>query len=155
MRILIVAVLLATACRPAIQPDNSAEAYGNLAATPLTHGAQPVRIGETGANFAACVIRGVVTAQAALPVRTAPFAEAAAAGEATPGQHVYVCTRSIDQRWLGVVVPPAPAADAPLANEVAPIAECGLDARVESPRPYSGPCLSGWVASAMIRLTAR
>lgn len=146
MRILLpAACLLIAGCdNNPIQFDNVATPIGNAAV--LSPGARPVRIGEGGPNFDACATRGVVTAAGgdALPVRAAPFEEGDEVGRIAAGQRVHVCTRSIDQRWLGIVV--AAASDSGV--------DCGVAVRVERPRPYEGPCLSGWISSGFVRLTA-
>ncbi|MAX00708.1 MAG: hypothetical protein CMN72_13920 [Sphingomonas sp.] len=118
---------------------------------PLSPGARPVRIGENGANFAACGARGVATLaeDRRITVRAAPFDEAEARGTLAAGQRMYICTRSIDQRWLGVVIP------AENGDMVTGEDRCGVEQRVERPQAYSGSCLSGWVPNALVRLTAQ
>lgn len=147
MRYLIPAacLLLAGCDNNPIQFDNVATPVGNAAV--LSPGARPVRIGESGPNFDACATRGVVTALPGgnkLPVRAAPFEEADEVGVLDAGQRVHVCTRSIDQRWLGVVVAADPESGV----------DCGVSLRVERPRAYEGPCKSGWISSGFVRLTA-
>ncbi|MFV0625047.1 hypothetical protein ACBY01_13705 [Sphingomonas sp. ac-8] len=102
-----------------------------------------MRIGEQGASFAACGIRGLVT-DAGVPVRAAPFEEATVSDTLDEGRNLFVCTRSLDQRWLGVVVPAA----------ASPEDGCGVASSVSSRRRYDGPCLSGWVPAAAIRARA-
>ncbi len=129
-----------------IQPGDANAIVANTS-EPLRPGTQPVRIGESGPQFQACATRGTVLdlgGETTLPVRAAPFSEAEAVGEVTPGTPLFVCTRTIDQRWLGVVVPP-PGEDA---------IDCGVSAPVERPRSYAGPCLSGWVTNGFVRLRA-
>ncbi|WNO54459.1 hypothetical protein [Stakelama saccharophila] len=128
--------------RDAVENDTTSPA-----ARPLDPGIRPVRIGESGPDFPACSTRGVVVELGAgetLPVRTAPFAEADITGQVVNGDRVDVCTRSFDQRWLGVVVRPN-GADA---------AACGTRRHVSEPRTYDGPCLSGWISNAFVQLTA-
>jgi hypothetical protein len=85
-----------------------------------------------------------------LVVRAAPFANAQEIGRMEEGGRAHVCTRSLDQKWLGVEVrPPEPQGD----NEAAPV-DCGVSDPVDRKQPYEGPCLSGWVSSASIRLVA-
>lgn len=112
---------------------------------------RPVTIGEDGPQLDACGSLGQVMRVGAkgLAVRAAPFAEAQAVATLAEGDRAFVCTRSFDQKWLGVVVPPAPAAD----NGAEP-ADCGVASPVERKQPYAGPCVSGWVASASVRLIA-
>jgi len=114
--------------------------------------ARPVTIGEDGPRLDACGALGqaVRVGVKGLPVRAAPFAEARQIGRMEEGGRAYVCTRSHDQKWLGVVVRPSePQGD----NATAPL-DCGLSDPVERKQPYEGPCLSGWVSSASIRLVA-
>ena len=115
----------------------------------MTPGTRPVRIGEGGPGFDACqyvgrVARVLPSGETYLPLRAAPFAEADELARLPNDARLFVCTRSIDQRWQGVVVPPANAPDG----------DCGVTAPVASARNYAGPCRSGWVASAFVRLIA-
>lgn len=114
---------------------------------PLSPGVRPVTIGESGSNFAACATRGTVVdlGSDTQPLRRAPFADAETAGTVVAGQRLFVCTRSIDQRWLGVVVVPI---DAPNNG-------CGVSVPVESKRDYNGSCGVGWLRSAHVRLVGR
>lgn len=121
--------------------------------------ARPVIIGEDGPRLDACGALGrVVQASASgLAVRAAPFADAREIDRLRNGDRAYICTRSIDQKWLGVVAPPAPATSA--ANEAGnqsggDTVDCGVSSPVERKTAYDGPCVSGWVSSAYIRLIA-
>lgn len=109
--------------------------------------ARPVTIGEDGPRLAACGGLGQVVQAGAngLPVRAAPFADAREVARLAEGSRAHVCTRSIDQRWLGVVVVPVP-------EEGKLPADCGTRSPVERRQPYDGPCLSGWVSSSFVRL---
>jgi len=105
----------------------------------------PVRIGELGANFAACNTQGDVrerTADGPIPVRAAPFEQARQKGQLPPGSSFFICSRSLDQRWLGVVFDEGGQASR----------RCGVSAPVSGRRDYQGPCDSGWVPSAQVRL---
>lgn len=105
---------------------------------------RPVTIGEDGPRLDACGGMGQAVRVGArgLIIRASPFADAQEVGRLEEGGRAYVCTRSLDQKWLGVVVlPPAPG-------------DCGLSEPVEHKQPYDGPCLSGWVSSASIRFVA-
>jgi hypothetical protein len=112
---------------------------------PLDPGIKPVTIGEGGPNFPACSGLGRVVSAVPLPVRGAPFAEAAEIDGLAPDTRVIICTRTLDQRWLGVVYPPAGVTEA----------QCGLAQPADRRRGYEGPCRSGWVASAAVRLIGR
>lgn len=121
--------------------------------------ARPVTIGEDGPRLDACGALGQVMQAGArgLALRAAPFADALEIDRLRNGDRAYVCTRSIDQKWLGVVVQPAPAT--PVANEAGnqssgEAVDCGLSSPVERKAAYDGPCVSGWVSSAYIRLIA-
>lgn len=143
-------LLVPTACsRPdrvgesAVSNDTTAEAVR------LAPGARSVTIGEGGPGLAACGARAHVVnlsadGQPYLPVRAAPFTEADEVARLSNGARLFVCTRSIDQAWRGVVIPPA----------YQPNADCGVSAAVASVQPYTGPCKSGWVASDYLELSA-
>jgi hypothetical protein len=144
-------VLLAlSGCGEAVRDDHFANevagAEANAPAPVVTDGV-PVRIGELGPNFAACGGAGTtrnLAAGAVLPVRAAPFDSAEEIGGIAAGSRFYVCARSHDQRWMGVVY-----------DEGGALAEqCGVSAPVTTRRPYEGPCRSGWVASAFVKLVA-
>ncbi|WP_267389630.1 hypothetical protein [Sphingomonas sp. GC_Shp_3] len=115
----------------------------------LSPGVQPVRIGEGGAAFAACAGSGVVvnlspTNESYLSLRAAPFTEASEVARLTNGTALLLCSHSLDQRWQGVVVPPAGGG----------AADCGVDAPIATARGYTGPCKSGWVSSAFVQARA-
>lgn len=110
-------------------------------------GTAPVRVGEAGPSFAACQASGTPRARGAdegLAVRAAPFESARTIGRIPAPARFFVCTRSHDQDWLGIVYADSGALE-PLCNVAAP-----------APRrtDYAGPCRSGWVASASVRLVA-
>ncbi|MGY4397362.1 hypothetical protein ACVWZA_002556 [Sphingomonas sp. UYAg733] len=137
------------ACSDSRGVGNNTGLFGTDNGAAMSPGIRAVRIGEGGPAFNACANIGRVVNLSAsgetdLAVRAAPFVEADEVTRLTNDRRIYVCTRSIDQRWQGVVVPPADAPDA----------DCGVLAPVGSPRNYAGPCTSGWVSSAFVRLTA-
>ena len=111
--------------------------------------ARAVTIGEDGPRLDACSGMGQVVRVGAqgLALRAAPFADARASAQLNEGARLHLCTRSLDQRWIGVVVVPAIQADA------RPV-DCGLSSPVERKQAYAGPCASGWVASAYVRSIA-
>lgn len=131
--------------------------------------ARVVNIGEGGPRFAACQGRGRVgnLRGGKLAVRDAPFDDAKQIGELSEDAHVFICTRSLDQQWLGVVVasedgtkPDAAASAAAEGTDAeaappAPGVDCGVTAPVRGKRPYSGPCQSGWVESTFVAVVAR
>lgn len=107
----------------------------------------PVRIGELGPNFPACSTRGTTRRTVAsgdtIPVRAAPFENAATTEELPAGSSFFICSRSLDQKWFGIV----------FAGEgTAP--DCGVTRPVSSRRDYEGPCRTGWVPSAAVKTTA-
>lgn len=115
---------------------------------------RPVTIGEDGPRLDACGAMGQVFRVGArgLALRAAPFADARENARLAEGQRLHVCTRSLDQKWLGVVVPSQ--TEAGLQNGTAAAADCGVTDPVDRKQSYEGPCPSGWVSSASIRLIA-
>ena len=147
-RILLLALAL-SACGEPVRDDhftNRVEPAAVPAQEPVQHKVG-VRIGERGPGFNACAWAGTtrgLRAGAGLPVREAPFDSAREAGGIPAGSRFFVCTRSHDQKWLGIVY-----------DESGTLAEtCGVSAPIAARRPYDGPCRSGWVASAFVRLVA-
>ena len=108
---------------------------------------RPVRIGELGANFRACSAAGTtrnLKAGEALPVRSSPFDNARQSASVASGARFFICTRSLDQKWFGIVF-----------DEGGALAErCGVSEPVTRRRDYDGPCLSGWVQSAFVKVIA-
>lgn len=145
---LLILPLLLAGCGEAIQDDhfaNDVEEVRVEAPMPQMP-PQPVRVGEFGPSFPACNAVGTtrnVEAGAALPVRAAPFDNAAGAGGVPAGARFFICSRSIDQKWFGIVFDDAGASRA-----------CGVSQPMPGRRNYDGPCRSGWVASAQVKLTS-
>lgn len=107
----------------------------------------PVRVGELGPSFAACNAQGAPRDPIAgepIAVFAAPFGEARRTGTLPPDARFFICSRSIDQRWFGIVYV--------LAGRAGP--ECGVSARGAQRQDYGGSCESGWVASAQVRLVS-
>jgi predicted small secreted protein len=151
MKVLLPALcLLLAACSNDRGMGNDAAARGQeQQSEPMRPGLRAVRIGEGGPGFQACAYTARVANVGSrempyLPVRQAPFQEADEVLRLPNDARLFACTRSIDQRWQGVVIPPADA----------PQTDCGVTAPVATARDYAGPCQSGWVASAFVRLTA-
>ena len=141
--------LALSACSSGREPAHQAPIASSGEPVALSPGVTPVRIGEDGPGSSACGARGAVVNLSAavtanLPVRASPFIEADEVARLGNGARMFVCTRSLDQKWLGVVLP----SDAPSAMD------CGVSAPVGSPRDYVGPCRSGWVSSAFVQLIA-
>ena len=134
------------------EPDTAAaQVESDIAAenaeTPLA--ARPVLIGEGGPRFDACQNEGRVRGLRGrtLPVRNAPFDRADQIGEIEEGRQVHICTRSLDQQWLGVVIMPADDAGGSAVD-------CGVSSPVRAKRNYDGPCDSGWIESNYVQLIA-
>lgn len=117
-------------------------------------GERPVRIGEGGPRFDACQAVGRIAGLRSnqLDVRIAPFDSAKSKDSLSEGNLVYICTRSIDQQWFGIVYDNG----GQLADneDAAPRADCGVSSPVRSKRNYDGPCKSGWVESTFVKLVA-
>jgi hypothetical protein len=107
----------------------------------------PVRIGELGANFSACSARGttrrVVGEGESIAVRSAPFEASKQTAALAHGSTFFVCARSLDQQWFGVVFDEAGTASP----------SCGVLAPIPARRDYAGPCKSGWISSASVKLS--
>ena len=147
-RIYPILLLALAGCGEAVQDNHFAEDVQEErpVSGPATIQAVPVRIGELGPNFPACNAVGVTRNLAAgetLAVREAPFETAAETGRIPAQGGFFICARSHDQKWFGVVFP----------REGAP-ASCGVSAPVPTRRDYEGPCGAGWVSSPFVKLTA-
>lgn len=114
-------------------------------------GERPVRIGEGGPRFDACQSVGKVAdlRSAELGVRIAPFDSAKEKDSLLEGQLVYICARSHDQQWLGIVYDNAATPAAGSGST-----DCGVSSPVRSKRNYDGPCKSGWVEGTFVKLVA-
>jgi hypothetical protein len=149
MRPILFLCLLLSACgEPATVADRAAR--DNEAAPDadvVTPESRPVRIGELGPNFRACSAAGTtrnLKAGEALPVRSAPFDNAGESGSVAGDARFFICTRSHDQKWFGIVF-----------DEGGSLAErCGVSEPVTRRRDYDGPCRSGWVQSAFVKVIA-
>lgn len=143
---LLLPLLALAACGEKVKPSNERVAPDLMRPQADAAGtAVPVRIGEGGPAFRACQAAGAPREPGApLPVRAGPFDAAPVTGALPPDARAFVCTRSIDQRWLGVVYDPSGA--------LSPA--CGVSVPVPRRANYAGPCRSGWVASAAVRLVA-
>lgn len=138
---------LASCGDPVAVSNRVAGEDGNAAADTLTAAARPVRIGELGPNFAACSAAGTtrnLKPGEALPVREAPFDNARESGSVPAQARFFICARSLDQKWFGIV-----------HDEAGSLAErCGVAEPVTRRRDYDGPCRSGWVQSAFVKVIA-
>jgi hypothetical protein len=147
-RALLLLCLVLTSCGDPVAVENrTAGDERDLAADTVTAGARPVRIGELGPNFAACSAAGTtrnLKAGEALPVRWAPFDNARESGSVPGRARFFICARSLDQKWFGIVYDE----DGSLADR------CGVAEPVTRRRDYDGPCRSGWVQSAFVKVIA-
>lgn len=149
MRPIVLLCLALSACgEPATVADRAAR--DNEAAPEadvVTPVSRPVRIGELGPNFRACSAAGTtrnLKAGEALPVRSAPFDNAGESGSVAGEARFFICTRSHDQKWFGIVF-----------DEGGSLAgRCGVSEPVTRRRDYDGPCRSGWVQSAFVKVIA-
>lgn len=124
---------------PYVRPESNPSLLDNLV--------QPVRTGELGPSFAACNARGTIRERAGagpVPVRAAPFAQAGETDRLAPGADFFICSRTNDQRWFGIVYEAGGQASD----------RCGVTAPAPSRGNYEGPCAAGWVASASVRLSS-
>ena len=146
---LLLPLLALASCGEPVRDDhfaNKAEPKAEAQAAPLRHEVA-VRVGEMGPSFDACVHAGTtrhVGAGERLPVRAAPFDSAEETGGIAAGGRFFVCSRSQNQKWLGVVYD----GDGALSEA------CGVSSPARRRQDYDGPCRSGWVSSALVRLIA-
>lgn len=145
--LLLLCLALASCGDPVTVANRSDADDGNASADTVTAAARPVRIGELGPNFAACSAAGTtrnLKPGEALPVRSAPFENAEESGSVAARARFFICARSLDQKWFGIVY-----------DEDGSLAErCGVAEPVTGRRDYQGPCRSGWVQSAFVKVIA-
>jgi len=149
---------------------------GRSERAPSNPSEKPIRIGEGGPRFDACQAVGEIRARGdkVTKLLIAPFDSAKSKDELQAGQFVYICTRSHDQQWFGIiyddglsVASPQNTGNAAKAsdNEERPAndlitppfrgpGDCGVSSPVRAKRKYDGPCKSGWVESISVRLVA-
>jgi hypothetical protein len=108
----------------------------------------PVVIGAGGPSFAACSAAGMIRRRAGgaapVPVRAAPYEAAAQIDSLGADAHFFICSRSQDEAWFGIVYD-----EGGQASE-----RCGVSGPVPDRRDYHGPCAAGWVSSAVVRLAS-
>lgn len=112
----------------------------------LADATQPVRVGELGPGFSACAARGAIRERPGVTsviVRAAPFEATREVDRLPAGAEFFVCARTHDQRWFGIVY-----------DEGGDGRRCGVDVAASRRRAYAGPCASGWVASAQVTLVS-
>jgi hypothetical protein len=145
-RLLLLPLLVLAACGQGVPVGNvtNADEGGRDTAAPEP---APVRIGELGANLQACAGAGTprhLQPGEALAVRSAPFDNAPQTGAIAAGGRFFICSRSLDQKWFGIVYDPGGA----LAER------CAVSEPVASKRAYPGPCASGWVSTPFVKMIA-
>ena len=153
IRFALAAVIMLAACDSGREPPPSQGATtpgidrASDESSALNPAEVPVRIGELGPNFPACYamarFRDRVVGQAeAVPVRAAPFEQGRQTARIAANGQFFICTRSHDQRWFAIVWDNAEGASR----------RCAVSRPVPSRRDYDGPCQSGWIPSALVRL---
>ena len=108
---------------------------------------QPVRVGELGPSFAACTGRGATRDRVTggpVPVRAAPFEAGETIDRLGQGAEFFICSRTHDQRWFGIVYD----------SDGSAAARCGVSAPVAGRRNYEGPCAAGWVPTSLVQLVS-
>lgn len=158
LSILAILTLAATGCSDSTQVSDDLTASQGDASNPTGRtarvdsepGARAVRIGEGGPRFDACQAVGKVAdlRSAQLDVLIAPFDSAAKKDALDLGEMVYICSRSHDQQWFGIVY------DNTTASDAAGAGDCGVSSPVRTKQNYDGPCKSGWVESNFVKLVA-
>lgn len=149
MRLLSLLLLLGVAACGGPVPDGNASIDQNLSDVSDTVTPDPVavRVGELGPNFAACSAAGTtrhLDAGGSLPVRSSPFDNAPQTAAVPAAARFFVCARSIDQKWFGIVYD----------KNGALSSACGVSEPANNRHDYAGPCHSGWVQSAYVKLIA-
>lgn len=122
-------------------------AIASLAAAASAASAQrprPVMVGGGGSNVDVCPASGEVRGlnprgDNFLSVRAAPNLRAREVGRLRSGEEVIVCDNTGDKKWWGVISVRRPGQD------------CGL-VPASRPRPYAGPCRSGWVSARYLKV---
>lgn len=150
---LLAPLVLLAACGEAVEDDHFARDVDAVrpVSGPVTSEAVPVRIGELGPSFPACNATGMTRNLAqgeTLSVRAAPFDTAPETGQVPGNARFAICSRSHDQKWLGIVF------DEAGPGQWGTGQDCGVSAPVTSRRAYEGPCRSGWVSSPFVKLVA-
>jgi hypothetical protein len=145
--LILLCLVLASCGDPVTVANRSGSEDGDNSADTVVAATRAVRIGELGPNFAACSAAGTtrnLKPGEALPVRWAPFDNAGESGRVAARARFFICARSLDQKWFGIVY-----------DEDGSLAErCGVTEPITRRRDYDGPCRSGWVQSAFVKVIA-
>jgi hypothetical protein len=122
------------------RPFVAALLFVSAAAASAATPAVPVNIGDVP-ELDACVSWGVVTA-AKLTVRGGPGTKYPAIDTVSGLQGLNLCDARGD--WIGVVYSPG-----------AGPADCGVAMKLPARQAYAGPCRSGWVHKAHVRVAVK
>lgn len=119
-----------------------------LAATAIAaEPGQTPLIGSDGPAEDACIGVGTITTlDRHLAVRERPDRYARQKDKLAPGTLVWICEKGADEggeEWQGIVYP---------TGEFQSLGDCLVSSPVPEPRPYAGPCRSGWVVAHNLRL---
>ena len=116
---------------------------------PSTRVEQVPLIGNEGPDLDACIgIGRIATLEPSLPVREQPDDYAREKDRLAPSTLVWLCEKGggeTGEDWQGIVYP---------SGEHQELGDCRVSSPVSEPRPYAGPCRSGWVIARDIRLVA-
>lgn len=111
----------------------------------LASGRVPVTIGVRGPSAYACT--GIARLSGSSPglLRERGSESAGSVATISHGDTVHLCETSADGEWFSVVVKP---------ERKAKKDHCGVLARVATPQPYRGRCLSGWLRTDEVMIEA-
>jgi hypothetical protein len=148
-RAIFLSALILAGCGEGVKDDHFARKVETERSDPAppNPGLVPVRIGELGPNFNACNAAGTsrhLQPGEKLQVRAAPYDVAEETGAISAGARFFICSRSHDQRWLGVVFEESGSLSA----------ACGVSRPITTRGVYQGPCRSGWISSAFVKQIA-
>jgi len=103
----------------------------------------PVIVGEI-AETDGCSALGQISGLSSetLMLRSGPGDSYKALGKLSNGDFVHLCSSSADGDWSGVVL----AMDG--------VIDCGVSSPLPTPRPYKGPCTSGWIPTKWATVVA-
>ena len=102
--------------------------------------AVPVVIGSAGSEIDACTSMGFTSQK--LNLRSGPGLNYKVTQTLPREENLHICGTSKDGNWYSVVL----AMDG--------ILDCKVSSPVKHPVQYTGPCISGWVHSSKVKITA-
>ena len=111
-------------------------------------GAPAPMIGKDGPGFDACgavgkVYRLSLLGEDMLPVHHDPSEDRRPKDKLAAGTLVWLCDAS--EGWQGIVYP---------TGKFQELGDCRVGSPVAEPKPYDGPCQSGWVMAEYVELVA-